>query len=94
LSAEERIQITLLDEVSGQSFKVRVPLDRTVDWLVTAAVQKLNLPRTTSGGDPVTYEAILKSTNQRLNPEDTLRSAGVRDGDVIRLVQTIVPGLR
>ena len=92
MSSSEKIEITLIDEVRGKSFRVRVPLDKTVDWLVRTAVQKLNLPRTSPDGSPATYQAVLKSTNEVLNPHLTLREAGVNSGDVIKLVQTIVPG--
>ena len=89
---DDKIQLTMVDEAGAKETKIRAPRDWTVRKLVSSYVSKLKLPTIGKDGQPITYHAILKRTNTQLDDSKTLGDEGVVEGDVLKLVMTIVPG--
>lgn len=90
--SSEKIQLTMVDEAGAKETKIRAPGDWTVRKLVSSYVSKLKLPTVGKDGQPITYHAILKRTNTQLDDSKTLAEEGVTEGDVLKLVMTIIPG--
>ncbi len=90
--ADDKIQLTMVDEAGAKETKIRAPRDWTVRKLVSSYVSKLKLPTIGKDGQPITYHAILKRTNTQMDDSKTLSDEGVVDGDVLKLVMTIIPG--
>jgi len=88
-----KIQITIIDETGAKETKIKVPTDWTVRKLIDSFVTKLELPIVGGDGQPIIYHAVLKRTNQQLDDSFTIEKAGVEDGDVLRLVTTMIPGM-
>ncbi|ODS40370.1 MAG: hypothetical protein A7315_08815 [Candidatus Altiarchaeales archaeon WOR_SM1_79] len=90
--SDDKIQLTMVDEAGAKETKIRAPRDWTVRKLVSSYVSKLKLPTIGKDGQPITYHAILKRTNTQLDDSKTLADEGVVEGDVLKLVMTIIPG--
>lgn len=76
------LQVTIVDQLSGKSFEVQLPDDAPMNQLVPQLLPKLNLNPQGS------FALQLKRTEKILSPTDTLSSAGVQNGDTLRIVPT------
>jgi len=90
----EKIELTIIDEAGAKETKIRVPVDWPVSRVINSFVSKAGLPTVGSDGQPVSYHLVLKRENIQLDDSQTLDASGVKDGDVLRLVTTIIPGSR
>lgn len=88
------ITIEVWDATGNKRQVVEVPADAEVNRLVAVLIERLNLPRHSPDGQMMSYKFHHKSSGKQLVDTDTLASANVRDGDVLRLQPEITAGSR
>jgi len=69
-----------------------VPADAEVNRLIAVLIERLNLPRNSPDGQLMSYKFHHKGSGRQLLDTDTLLSANVRDGDILRLQPEITAG--
>ena len=62
-----------------------LPDDYTVDEVINDLIDNLDLPRVSDMGAPVDYVLYFVNRQQNLMPYQTVATAGIRDGDLLRL---------
>jgi len=88
----ERTEIEIIDETGSRRRKAKLPARVEVGELMGALVSKLSLPLFDAAGQPLTYHLDHKQTGNRIAADDSLSSAGVKDGDLIRISAEIIAG--
>ncbi len=83
-----QIEVKLIDQ-SGKEVRLALPDDRPIDQLVSAILNKLQIP----DPDPETrYILRHKVTGNELDPEKTLAEENVQNGDIVCLRMEAVAG--
>lgn len=88
------IQIEVWDATGNKRQTVEVPGDAEVNRVIAVLVDKMNLPRHSPDGQLMSYKFHHKGSGRQLLEDETLSSAGVRSGDVLRLQPEITAGGR
>ncbi len=88
------IDIDIWDATGNKRQPADVPDDAEVGRLVYALVEKLNLPTTGPDGMPLVYKLHHKNSGRQLLDTETLATAEVASGDVLRLQPEITAGNR
>jgi uncharacterized ubiquitin-like protein YukD len=55
-------------------------------------IERMSLPKNSPDGQPMSYKFHHKATGKQLSDEQTLAEAGVKEGDVLRVVPEITAG--
>ena len=71
---------------------METPADAPVNRLIAVLVERMNLPRHSPDGQLMSYKLHHKASGRQLLDEQTLLSAEVRGGDVLRLQPEITAG--
>ena len=69
-----------------------LPVDAAVNRVIAVLVDRMNLPRHSPDGQLMSYKFHHKGSGRQLLDDETLGSAGVRDGDILRLQPEITAG--
>jgi hypothetical protein len=69
-----------------------VPRDAEVNRLMAVLVDRMNLPRHSPDGQAMSYKFHHKGSGRQLLETDTLKSANVQEGDILRLQPEITAG--
>lgn len=86
------IDVTVMDVTGSREQVANLPDDAPVRRVITKLVEIMGLPMTGPDGAPLSYRFHHKASGRQLADSDTLQSAGVREGDVLRLTPEIVAG--
>ena len=86
------INVEIWDSTGNKRQTAELPDDAPVDKIMAVLVDRLNLPRNGPDGAPMSYKFHHKSSGKQLQDEATLCSAGVAEGDVLRMVPEITAG--
>jgi uncharacterized ubiquitin-like protein YukD len=86
------MQIEVWDATGNKKQVVEVPADAAVNRLIAVLVDKLNLPRNSPDGQMMSYKFHHRASGRQLLDTETLASAGVKDGDILRLQPEITAG--
>ncbi len=84
--ADDKIKVTVTDNAGGKTVTAELPGDAEMSRLIPALISKMSLPAN------VNYKIQHKQSGKQLEDNDTLKSAGVKDGDTLRLIPDIVAG--
>jgi len=86
------MDITIIDATGSKREEATVPGDVAAGRVVTKLVELMELP--TFGPDelPLCYRFHHKQSGRQIGDHEGLSEAGVRDGDVVRLVAEITAG--
>jgi uncharacterized ubiquitin-like protein YukD len=84
--------IEVWDATGNKKQLVEVPSDAPVNRVIAVLVDRMTLPRYSPDGQLMSYKFHHKSTGRQLLDDQTLASADVRDGDVLRLQPEITAG--
>jgi uncharacterized ubiquitin-like protein YukD len=84
--AGEKIKVTVTDQAGGKTVTAELPADAPMNRLIPALVTKMSLPTN------VQYGIQHKQSGKQLAPTDTLTSAGVKEGDTLRLLPNVTAG--
>lgn len=86
------ITIEVWDTTGNKKQLVELPGDASVNRVVAVLVDRMNLPRQSPDGQMMSYKFHHRGSGRQLLDEETLASAGVRSGDVLRLQPEITAG--
>ncbi len=86
------IRIEVWDATGNKKQLVELPPDAPINRVIAVLVAKMNLPRHSPDGQMMSYKFHHKGSGRQLLDDQTLVSAGVRDGDVVRLYPEITAG--
>lgn len=86
------ITITITDASGSKSQDATVPADAPVIRLIAKLIELMKLPMIGPDGMALSYKFHHRSSGRQLRDDETLASAGVADGDVLRLVAEITAG--
>ncbi len=86
------ITIEVWDATGNKKQLVELPSDAMVDRVIAVLVEKLNMPQFSPDGQMMSYKFQHRASGRQLLDEETLVGAGVRDGDVVRLLPEITAG--
>ncbi len=84
--------IEVWDATGNKKQVVEVPSDAAVNRLIAVLVDKLNLPRNSPDGQMMSYKFHHRASGRQLLDTETLESASVKDGDILRLQPEITAG--
>jgi hypothetical protein len=88
------IKIEVWDASGNYRQVVETPADAEVNRLIAVLIERMNLPRHSPDGQMMSYKFHHKSSGRQLLDTDTLQSASVKDGDILRLQPEITAGMR
>jgi hypothetical protein len=86
------ITIEVWDATGNKKQLVEVPSDAPVNRVIAVLVERMNLPRYSPDGQLMSYKFHHKATGRQLLDEQTLVSADVHHGDILRLQPEITAG--
>ena len=86
------ITVTVFDSTENKKVPVELPDDAPVNKLISVLIGRLNLPRNGPDGAPLSYKFHHKNSGRQLQDQQSLASAGVKDGDILRLQPEITAG--
>jgi len=79
-----KIEVTLVDAQDGRSWPAEVVVDKPIGWWIDQILQALTLPREEKGRR-VYYQFALERSGRVVGEDETLESAEVQAGDILRL---------
>ena len=88
------IKIEVWDATGNKRQLVEVPADAEVNRLIAVLIERMSLPRHSPDGQMMSYKFHHKASGRQLLDTDTLTSAKVQDGDILRLQPEITAGTR
>jgi len=86
------INIEVWDPTGSKRNIVEVPDDAPVNRILAVLIDKLSMPRNSPDGQLLSYKFHHQATKRQLLDDQTLNNAGVKNGDVVRLVPEITAG--
>jgi hypothetical protein len=86
------ITIEVWDATGNKKQWVELPVDAPVNRVIAILVEKMNLPRQGPDGQLMSYKFHHKASGRQLLDSQTLLTAEVREGDVLRLQPEITAG--
>ena len=86
------ITIEVWDATGNKKQLVELPSDAAVNRVIAVLVDKMSLPRHSPDGQMMSYKFQHRASGRQLLDEETLASAGVTDGDIVRLLPEITAG--
>ena len=86
------LRIEVWDATGNKKQLVELPSDAPIERIIAVLVEKMNLPQFSPDGQLMSYKFHHRASGRQLLDEETLDSAQVRDGDVVRLLPEITAG--
>ncbi len=86
------ITIEVWDATGNKKQQVELPVSAPVNRVIAVLVEKMNLPRHSPDGQLMSYKFHHRASGRQLLDDQTLASADVRDGDILRLQPEITAG--
>ncbi len=86
------IRIEVWDATGNKRQSVELPAEAAVNRVIAVLVDKMNLPQRSPDGQMMSYKFHHKASGRQLQDEQTLASAGVNNGDILRLQPEITAG--
>jgi uncharacterized ubiquitin-like protein YukD len=86
------ITVQVWDATGSKRQDVELPDDAPVNRVLVVLIDKMRLPRQSPDGQLMSYKFHHKATGRQLLDNQSLRDAGVQDGDVLRLQPEITAG--
>jgi hypothetical protein len=86
------IQVEVWDATGSKRQRVELPDDAAVNRILVVLVEKLNLPRNSPDGQLMSYKFHHKESGRQLLDRQTLKEAGVVEGDILRIQPEITAG--
>jgi hypothetical protein len=86
------ITIEVWDATGNKKQLVQLPEDAAVNRVIAVLVKKMNLPQHSPDGQLMSYKFQHRASGRQLLDSETLASAGVREGDIVRLQPEITAG--
>jgi uncharacterized ubiquitin-like protein YukD len=87
-----KLTIEVWDATGNKKQLVELPSDAPVNRVIAVLVEKMNLPRYSPDGQLMSYKFHHKASGRQLLDDQTLASADIHSGDVLRLQPEITAG--
>jgi len=87
------INVTVFDSTENKRVPVELPDDAPVNKLISILIERMSLPKLGPDGAPLSYKFHHKNSGRQLQDQQSLSSAGVKDGDILRLQPEITAGI-
>lgn len=87
-----RVNVNIIDATGNKEQNATLPDDAPVRRIIAKLVEMMKLPATDPAGRPQSYKFQHKASGMQLTDEQTLSQAGVKDGDMLRLLPEITAG--
>lgn len=84
--------IIITDATGSRRQEATMPDDAPAIRLIARLIDLMGLPVVGPDGQPLSYKFHHRGTGRQLRDDETLASAGVNDGDTLRLVAEITAG--
>jgi hypothetical protein len=92
LAFVENLTIEVWDATGNKKQLVELPANAAVNRVIAVLVEKMHLPQYSPDGQMMSYKFQHRASGRQLLDDETLSSAGVRNGDIIRLQPEITAG--
>ncbi|MBN1901217.1 EsaB/YukD family protein [Candidatus Sumerlaeota bacterium] len=89
---EENIVVEIWDATGNKKISASLPADEPVNRIMALLVEKMNLPRHSPDGQLMSYKFNCKATGRQLLDEETLKQAGIRPNEILRIQPEITAG--
>jgi hypothetical protein len=86
------LRIEVWDATGNKKQLVELPSDAAIERIIAVLVEKMSLPQFSPDGQLMSYKFHHRASGRQLLDDETLDSAQVRDGDVVRLLPEITAG--
>ncbi len=86
------LNVEVWDTTGNKRQTAELPDDAPVNRIMPVLIERMSLPKNSPDGQPMSYKFHHKATGKQLSDEQTLADAGVREGDVLRVVPEITAG--
>ncbi|QEH34190.1 hypothetical protein OJF2_27250 [Aquisphaera giovannonii] len=86
------ITIEVWDATGNKKQLVELPADAPINRVIAVLVDRMNLPRYSPDGQLMSYKFHHKASGRQLLDDQTLASADVHQGDILRLQPEITAG--
>jgi hypothetical protein len=86
------MDVTVVDAAGNKTEEASVPGDAASGRVVAKLVELMQLPAVGPDGQPLSYKFHHKNSGRQVDDNESLDAAGVKDGDVLRLVAEITAG--
>jgi len=87
------INVTVFDSTENKRVPVELPDDAPVNKLISILIERMSLPKLGPDGAPLSYKFHHKNSGRQLQDQQSLSSAGVKEGDILRLQPEITAGI-
>ncbi len=87
------LQVEVWDATGNKRQLAELPDDVAVNRVMVVLVERLSLPRQSPDGQLMSYKFHHKASGRQLLDTQSLRDAGVRDGDILRIQPEITAGV-
>ena len=86
------MDITVIDATGNKREEATVPGSAAAGRIMAKLVELMQLPVIGPDGQPLSYRFHHKQSGRQIDDNESLEQAGVKDGDVLRLVAEITAG--
>jgi WXG100 protein secretion system (Wss), protein YukD len=86
------VDITVVDATGNKTEEASVPGDAASGRIIARLVELMELPTVAPDNQPLSYKFHHKQSGKQIDDNESLDQAGVKDGDVVRLVAEITAG--
>src|SRR5206468_8031388 len=86
--------IEVWDATGNKKQLVEVPVEAPVNRVIAVLIERMNLPRHSPDGQLMSYKFHHRASGRQLLDGESLGSAGVKSGDILRLQPEITAGGR
>ena len=86
------ITIEVWDTTGNKKQLVEVPREAAINRVIAVLVDRMGLPRRSPDNQLMSYKLHHRATGRQLLDSETLASAEVQDGDILRLQPEITAG--
>jgi hypothetical protein len=86
------MDVTVVDATGNKTQEASVPADAASGRIIARLVEIMSLPSVGPDNQPLSYKFHHKQSGRQIDDNESLEQAGVKDGDVLRLVAEITAG--
>ena len=86
------VNVQIWDATGNKRQDVQMPDDAPMNRILAVLLEKMNFPQYAPDGQLLSYKFHHRASGKQLLDNQTLREAGVKDGDVLRLQPEITAG--
>lgn len=84
--------VVITDATGSRSQEATLPSDAPVIRIIARLLELMDLPVVGPDNQPLAYKFHHRASGRQLRDDETLASAGVSDGDTLRLIAEITAG--